>query len=151
MRVVLCREPGRGEGFDVALLTTDTEAAAEDVVARYAERWAIGVCFQDAKQVIGVGEARNRSERAVRRTVPFGFLCQTIVIAWYTLHGEAEADVEHRRRAPWYRDKRAPATADMLTSLRRELIRARFSPPAGRRLTPTQISQPAQPSESSAA
>jgi hypothetical protein len=31
--------------------------------------------FEDAKQLAGVGEARNRTELAVKRTVPFGLLC----------------------------------------------------------------------------
>jgi hypothetical protein len=82
------------------------------MIARYAERWAIEVSIQDAKHVTGVGEARNHTECAVLRTVPFGFLCQTITIAWYALAGQAERDFERRRRrAPWYRDKRAPRTS----------------------------------------
>lgn len=50
------------------------EASPEQVVARYAERWAIEVSFQEAKHVLGVGEARSRTEKAVLRTVPFGLL-----------------------------------------------------------------------------
>jgi hypothetical protein len=49
------------------------------------------------------------------------------VIIWYALNGDAQADVaRHRQRAPWYRHKRDPSFADMLTALRRELIRAEF-------------------------
>jgi len=85
VRVVLVREPKRKEGFDVALITTDMEASPEQVVARYAERWAIEVSFQEAKHVLGVGEARSRTEKAVLRTVPFGLLCQSLTIAWQAL------------------------------------------------------------------
>jgi hypothetical protein len=76
---------------------------------------------------LGVGQARNRVQPAVERTVPFGFLCRAMVILWYTLYGDAKEDLERRLKiAPWYRQKRAPAFADMLVALRRELIRAEF-------------------------
>jgi hypothetical protein len=72
-------------------------------------------------------EARNRVEPAVERTVPFGFPCRDLVVIWYAHNGDAEADVGRRLLiAPWYRQKRTPAFADMLTALRRELIRAEF-------------------------
>ncbi|HEX3873813.1 MAG TPA: hypothetical protein VHW26_06685, partial [Solirubrobacteraceae bacterium] len=75
----------------------------------------------------GVGEARNRVQRAVERTVPFGFLCQTITITWYALHGDPEADLHARRRsAPWYRQKTTVSYTDILAALRRDLIRHDF-------------------------
>ena len=81
---------------------------------------------QEAK-AHGVGEARNRVERAVKRTVPFGFLVQTITIAWYAVHGDPEADLDQRlRESPWYRQKATVSYADMLAALRRELIRHEF-------------------------
>lgn len=81
VQVVIVREPDDAEGYRIALITTDAEASAGAIIARYAERWSIEVAFQDAKHVLGVGEARNRVRRAVERTVPFGFLCQTIAVA----------------------------------------------------------------------
>ena len=56
-------------------MTTDLESSAENLVARYASRWGIEQAFADARQIIGVGEARNRTCRAVERTVPFGLVC----------------------------------------------------------------------------
>jgi hypothetical protein len=59
-------------GYGLPLVTTDLESAVEDVVARYASRWGIEQAFADARQIIGVGEARNRdmsrcgTNRAVR-------------------------------------------------------------------------------------
>lgn len=127
VRVVIARDPGRRDRLEIALLSTDAGASAADILSRYVCRWAIEVAFQEAKGRFGVGEARNRVERAVRRTVPFGFLCQTITILWYSLNGCAERDVARRRKsAPWYRQKRSPSFADMLAALRRELIRAEF-------------------------
>jgi DDE superfamily endonuclease len=123
-----------------ALITTDVEAEVAEIVARYADRWSIEVAFQDAKQTVGVGEARNRVGPAVERTVPFGLLCQSLAVAWYALNADPAADVNRRRReAPWYSQKRDPSMLDMLCALRRELIRAEFRQTAGRAPSPRQI------------
>ncbi|MCA1699945.1 MAG: transposase, partial [Actinobacteria bacterium] len=109
VQVVLAREPSDRDGYRIALISTDTDASPAQLLVGYDERWSIETCFQDAKHVVGIGEARNRIQAAVERTVPFGFLCQTLVAAWYALHGRPDEDVKARRRhAPWYRDKRNP-------------------------------------------
>jgi DDE superfamily endonuclease len=124
--VILIRNPGHAEGFDVALASTYTTAEASALIARYDGRWTIETAHQEAKSH-GVGDARNRVARAVERTVPFGFLTQTITIAWYAVHGNPHADLDARRRtAPWYRQKTTVSYADMLAALRRELIRHEF-------------------------
>jgi hypothetical protein len=152
VQVVLVRGPEREEGFDVAILSTDTDASAAQLIERYGRRWAIETCFQEAKQTTGVGQARNRTERAVERTVPFGFLCQTLVIAWYTLHGDHTRDLDARRGgAPWYTQKTALSYHDMLTALRRELIRAQFPPQGGRRPSPREFTNAARALEKTAA
>lgn len=140
VRVVVVREPSDTEGYRIALLTTDLEAGAAEIIGRYADRWSIEVAFQDAKQTVGVGEARNRVKRAVERTVPFGLLCQSLAIAWYALNADPAADVDRRRaEAPWYSQKRDPSMLDVLCALRRELIRAEFRRGAGRAPSPQQI------------
>lgn len=127
VRVVIAREPGRPQLPLLALLSTDPDPSAAEILRRFGERWAIEVAFAEAKGQLGVGEARNRVPTAVERTVPFGFLCRALVLVWYALNGDADADVaRHRRRAPWYRQKRSPSFADMHAALRRELIRAEF-------------------------
>jgi DDE superfamily endonuclease len=132
VRVVLVREAGRDHergGYDLALVTTDLDSPAADIVARYACRWSIEVAIFDAKQTAGVGQARNRAPKAVERTVPFGFYCLTLVILWYALAGHTpEVVAERRRRAPWYASKKDPSVADMLATLRRVLIAAEFRP-----------------------
>lgn len=141
VRVVIVREPADAEGHRIALITTDVEAAVAEIVARYADRWSIEVAFQDAKQTVGVGEARNRVKRAVERTVPFGLICQSLAVAWYALNADPAADVDRRRReAPWYCQKRDPSMLDILAALRRELIRAEFRQGAGRAPSSRQIS-----------
>lgn len=132
IRVVIVRKPGDVEGYDIALISTDLGASPAELVARYADRWSIEVAFQDAKHVVGVGQARNRVPEAVKRTVPFGFLCQTLTVAWYGLYGDPATDVYHRRlTAPWYRCKGDPSMLDMLVSLRREMIRSELMAQGG--------------------
>jgi hypothetical protein len=152
VQVVLVRELQDREGYRIALVSTDVEADAATIVARYADRWSIEVAFQEAKHVLGVGEARNRVRRAVERTVPFGLLCQSLAVAWYALSADPAADVaRRRRRAPWYRHKRDPAMLDILCALRRELVRAEFRAQAGRQRPAPQIRRTAWPTEKAAA
>jgi hypothetical protein len=128
VQVLLVRRPGR-EGFDIALLCTDMHASAGEIITRYRSRWSIETCFQDAKQTIGVGQARNRTPAAVARTVPFGFLCQTLAQVWYALHGDTAQDVAARRAtAPWHHNKTTASSQDILVALRRTVIRAQYRP-----------------------
>ena len=116
-------------GYDLALVTTDTAATAARVIERYAARWSIEIAIEDARQVFGAGRARNRTANAVRRTIPFQLACQTLATIWYAVAGHDPADIEDRRaRAPWYRTKNQPSTADMAAKLRRVIIAARFKP-----------------------
>lgn len=128
VRLILLRNPGTASGYDIAFITTDLASSVTAIVERYASRWSIEVAFEEAKQVTGVGEARNRTELAVRRTVPFGFICQGLLTLWYAtaLHRDDVVD-DRRRRAPWYRTKSTPSTADMQFIARRVLIAAQFS------------------------
>jgi hypothetical protein len=139
VRVVLVREPGRTtrSGHDLALITTDLHSPADQIVTRYAARWSIEVAFEDARQVTGVGQARNRTPTAVVRTVPFGLITQSIVVLWYAHHGHTpEVIADRRAQAPWYRSKTQPAYLDMIVKLRRTLIAARFLGAQHRNPTP---------------
>lgn len=100
---VLIRDQS-ADGYDLALVTTDTTATAAQVIERYATRWSIEIAIEDAKQVFGAGQARNRTANAVRRTVPFQLTCQTLAMVWYATAGHDPADIEDRRA-------RAPGTA----------------------------------------
>lgn len=129
LTMLLVRDPSSKESYELALISTDLDASSVELVERFACRWSIEVAFEDAKQLVGVGEARNRTELAVKRTVPFGLLCMSLTVIWYALYGHSPTDVaEHRARAPWYRTKTNPSTADMLAKLRRTIIAAQYSP-----------------------
>jgi hypothetical protein len=125
-RVVLVREPADQKAL--AIFTTDLDSDAEAIVARYAHRWPIETAIAAGKQTLGIGQARNRLQRAVERTLPFQFIVYSLVIVWYTLHGHHQDDLAQRRAAqPWYRHKHEPAFEDMLTKLRRTLLAARIT------------------------
>ncbi len=123
--MILIRD--RDTGPMLALITTDPTITPDDLVTRYAARWAIEVTFFDTRQTLGVGQARNRTAQAVNRTWAFGMYTYTLVVLWYTVHGYQPGTVTDRRvQAPWYLSKTDPSFADMLTTLRRTLIAARF-------------------------
>lgn len=143
VRVVLVRDnkprtSDRDErGYGLPLVTTDLTSSVEDLVARYAARWCIEVAFSDARQILGVGQARNRTRVAVQRTVPFGLICLSLTVLWYACAGHAPADAaEHRSRARWYTTKTEPSFDDMTVKLRRVIIAARFRPQAHHQATP---------------
>jgi hypothetical protein len=124
--VILIRDKSK-TGFDLALVNTETGPGIAAVIERYAARWAIEVAIEDAKQLFGTGQARNRTARAVERTVPFMLTCQALAVCWYATAGHHPADAEARRMsAPWYTSKTGPSTADMTAKLRRVIIAARF-------------------------
>jgi hypothetical protein len=130
VRVIIVRDDAKPAGYQLALITTDLTSTPAQIVERYCDRWAIEVCFEEAKHQAGVGDAHNRTEKAVRRTVPFQFLTMTLTIIWYAQNGHHSHDIaEHRARAPWYLTKTNPSFADMLAKLRRTIIADQYSPP----------------------
>ncbi|HVC08289.1 MAG TPA: transposase [Solirubrobacterales bacterium] len=132
VQVVIVQDSSRPGGYELALISTDLKASAAQLIERYAERWPTEVAYEEGKEIFGVGNARNRTEQAVQRTVPFQFLAMTLTICWYALHGHHPGDVqEHRQRSPWYLTKTTPSFADMLAKLRRVIIATQFHPGRG--------------------
>lgn len=140
VRVVLVRDAASSGGYDLALVTTDLHTTADQLISRYAARWAIEVAFYDAKQTLGVGQARNRTQAAVERTVPFGLITLSLVVTWYAVAGHHPGDAaDHRRNAPWYHTKTEPSFEDMIIKLRRVLIAARITGTSHHDLTHEEI------------
>ena len=106
------------------------EMARARVIERYASPWSIEVAIQDSKKIFGTGQARNRTARAVERTVPFEIACQAAAVTRYATAGRVADDLNARRRnSPWYTSKAEPSTSDMTALLRRVLIATRFKAP----------------------
>jgi hypothetical protein len=86
----------------LVLRTTDVHAGPAVLVTRYGCRWSIEVIFQPGRSDLGIGQAHNRTARAVERTVPFGLAVYAITVLWYARYGYHPEDVtEQRRQAPW--------------------------------------------------
>jgi len=123
---VLARDSG--DDRVLTLFTTDTDTRTDAVIERYAHRWPIETAIAAGKQLLGIGQARNRLQRAVERTVPLSFDVYSLIIVWYTLHGYHPDDLARRRSdQPWYPHKDEPAFEDMLAKLRRTFVAARIT------------------------
>ncbi len=141
VQVVLVRDGATTTtGYGIALVSTDLTATAAQIIERYAARWSIEVAIEDAKQISGVGQARNRLRTSVERTVPFGLAVSSLAICWYATAGYHPDDVTAARDlAPWYRDKDQPSVLDMLTKLRRVIITTQFRGTRPQPATPYEI------------
>ena len=137
--VILIRDR-KTAGYDVALLTTEPGPDIARTIERYASRWSVEVAIEDAKQIFGTGQARNRTAAAVERTVPFQLACQAIAVCWYATAGHHRSDTAARRLfAPWYASKTEPSTADMTAKLRRVIIAARFKKGSADQVKPEEM------------
>jgi DDE superfamily endonuclease len=142
VQVVIINDESKLQGYELALISTDLNATPAQIVERYSDRWPTEVAYEEAKEIFGVGDARNRAEKAVLRTVPFQLLAMDLTIIWYALHGHHPDDIaEHRQRSPWYLTKTSPSFADMLAKLRRVIIASQFHPGRGCTPTPGEITQ----------
>jgi hypothetical protein len=121
--VVLIRDLDKTKPYTLALATTDLTSTGEQIVARYASRWAVEQSIKDGKNLLGAGDAHTRLPAAVERTTPLGLANLTILILWYVYTGQPTADLDARRHsAPWYRNKRHVSIEDMITAFRRARI-----------------------------
>jgi len=142
VQVALIQDNSKPSGYELAIISTDLQASAGQLVERYSQRWPTEVAYEEGKDLFGVGDARNRGEQAVQRTVPFQFLAMSLTIIWYALTGHHPNDVEqHRQRSPWYLTKTSPSFADMHAKLRRVIIAAQFHPGRGCDPKPAQIAE----------
>ncbi|MGH3163922.1 MAG: IS701 family transposase [Streptosporangiaceae bacterium] len=151
-RLVLIREPDSAKPYDLGLFTLDTVSSPAQIAERYSWRWAIEPSNATGKQLTGAGDACNRTQRAVERTVPFAFLVQSLMIVWYALSCDpADAIAGRRSRCPWYRTKATPSPADMHAALRSDLISARINGNGPGHRDPAQITTGTLTSEAQAA
>ena len=116
--VVLVRDP-EGKWRNEALLSSDLEMSAEEVILGYLKRWSVEVAYCDAKQSLGFHDPMVWSERSVQRAHPMAWFVGSLVVLWYATVGRHEPQA-HRHR-PWYKDKVSPTFADMLACCRLHL------------------------------
>lgn len=115
LRIVLVRD-ALGNRPDQMFYGTCLDWDARRILATYAARWSIEVTFENSKQLLGLEDAANRKEKAVRRTAPMALVLYSLTILWFHRVGHRHLQFPDR---PWYRRKEEPSFADMLTTLRR--------------------------------
>jgi hypothetical protein len=117
LRWVLLRDPlGRFE--PQALLSTDLNLTAQQIVEWFVLRWQLEVTFEEARAHLGVETQRQWSEKAIERTTPalLGLFSLVTVFAHQLLQGNDLA----ARGAAWYH-KPLPTFSDTLALVRQQL------------------------------
>lgn len=122
VKLLIVRDPS-GKQKDDYLFCTDPTVSDEQIIERFAARWPIEECIRDAKQLGGFEQVQGWCKRTVERQAPFALVVQTLVKAWYLLHGAAATSAQPRgaKVCRWLREKDHPSYLDMLATLRRVL------------------------------
>ena len=131
LRIVVVRDPS-GRRKDDCFFSTDLNLSARAILELFAMRWPLEVAFYNSKQFLGLEDPQNRTPKAVQRTAPLALYLHTLVILWFAEHGCFDAQA-YRRVHPWYRKKRTPSFADMLTCLQTASLRESFSQHPGQK------------------
>ena len=105
-----------GQRPDQMFYCTRLDWNARRILSTYAARWSIEVTFENGKQLLGLEDPANRTEKAVRRTAPMALVLYSLVVLWFHREGHRHLQFPDR---PWYPRKREPSFADLLTTLRR--------------------------------
>jgi hypothetical protein len=95
---------------------TRLDWSVREILSAYANRWALEVTFEGAKQVLGLEDPANRLPKAVRRTAPLALVLYSLIVVWFDAVGHEKVRFPER---PWYRRKKEPSFQDMVTTLRR--------------------------------
>ena len=123
VRLVIVRDPDRVEPDDY-FFTTDLHATAVEVVARYAARWAIEVCFRDTKQDLGGQNPQSWKRQGPERAAALSLWLHAATWCWYL---DTHPDGQGFTPRPWYRHKTTPSFLDALAALRRALWSQRIT------------------------
>jgi hypothetical protein len=122
LTIVLVRDV-LGQRPDQMFYCTRLDWTARQILAAYSGRWSIEVTFENVKQRLGFEDPANRKEKAVRRTAPMALVLYSLIVLWFHRVGHRHLQFPDR---PWYRRKREPSFADLLTTLRRESWREKI-------------------------
>jgi DDE superfamily endonuclease len=122
IRWVLIRDP-QGQYEPMALLCTDQQAQAVQIVEWFVLRWTVEVTFHEVRAHLGVETQRQWSDLAILRTTPtlLGLFSLVTIFAQQLL-GEQPFPI---RQAAWY-TKALPTFSDTLAFVRRHLWPSTF-------------------------
>ena len=117
-RWVLIRAP-KGRFAPQALLSTDADLPAAQIVSAFVRRWAMEVTFQEARTHLGVEGQRQWNDLTIARSTPLRLALFSLVALIVQRQPAWQASV---RRAAWYQ-KALPTFSDALAQVRRCLWR----------------------------
>jgi hypothetical protein len=120
--LLISRDP-KGKEKDDFFFTTDVTMDPADVLACYADRWAIEDTFKNTKQLLGGQQPQTRKAKGPERAAGLSLWLYSMVWFWYL---KQKAGQKYFIVQPWYPRKSAPSFADALSCLRRELWRERI-------------------------
>jgi DDE superfamily endonuclease len=117
IRWVLIRDPQ--ERFKAqALLSTNLDDTAEQIVTWFVRRWTVEVTFEEARAHLGMETQRQWNDRAIARTTPA--LLSLYSIITLTAHLLIEKGASRVRCTAWY-TKSHPTFSDAIALVRRHL------------------------------
>jgi len=124
LTLVLTRDT-TGKRPDALYYCTKLDWDARTILSTYAGRWAVEVTFESSKQFLGLEDPANRLPKAVQRTAPMALVIHSLVVLWCERGGWELLRFPER---PWYKKKREPSFADLLTALRRQSWLEKIAP-----------------------
>jgi len=116
IRWVLIRDP-TGHFDPQALLSTDLDTTAQQIVEWFVLRWQLDVTFHEVRTHLGVETQRQWSDLAILRTTPALFALFSLVTLF--AH-QLDPPTHSPRQAVWYA-KSLPTFADALAIVRQKL------------------------------
>jgi hypothetical protein len=118
IRWVLIRDP-KGRFEPQALLATDPELSARQIVGAFVRRWTMETTFQEARASLGIEGQRQWNDLAIARSTPIRLALFSLVALIVQRQPDWQASV---RAAAWY-EKTLPTFSDALAQVRRCLWR----------------------------
>ena len=138
LRWVLVRDPG-GRLDPAALLSTNVELSAVEIITYFVQRWTIEVTFEEVRRHLGVETQRQWSDAAIERTTPVLLATFSVVtLLAHQLEAEGRLGV---RQAAWY-PKAWPTFSDALASVRQRFWRVRHLSISGPKADLVKIPRP---------
>jgi hypothetical protein len=120
--LVISRDPN-GKATGDFFFTTDVMMDPAEVLACYADRWAIEDTFKHTEQLLSGQQPQTYKAKGPQRAAGLSLWLYSMVWLWYP---KKKSRQRHFIVQPWYRQKSAPSFADALSCLRRELWRDRI-------------------------
>lgn len=117
IRWVLIRDP-EGCFESMALLCTDQQLSAQQIVTYFVRRWSVEVTFQEVRAHLGVETQRQWSDLAIARTTPV-LLGIFSIVTLFADHLNKQKRM-HLSTAAWYK-KQQPTFSDAIASVRQYL------------------------------